>query len=200
MTTKEELIQEFRVQEIRAAAGRVVAERGVAGATVEAIAEAAGIAKGTLYLYFQNRDDLLEKVADQTFVELLGELGGILDSDQPFDAQLRGFVGATLRFAEDHCHFFQLYQAAITAAPASRGCHSRRYDEYVERVREWVVRAIDAGAVRRLPADRVALLLADALATLIRHRRSEDPPPVEADTEWLVSMVLHGLAAARAER
>lgn len=195
MTTKEELIQQFRVQEIRAAAGRVVAERGVAGATVEAIAEEAGIAKGTLYLYFQNRDDLLEKVANQAFEELLAEVGGILDSDQRFDAQLRGFVGATLRFAEAHCHFFQLYQAAIAALPASGGCHSRTYDEYVESVQAWVVRRIDSGEIRRLPADRVALLLADALATLIRHRRHEEPPPpVEADTEWLVSMVLHGLA------
>ncbi len=45
--TKEQILQEFRIQTIQDAAARVIASKGLNGATMQAIADAAGIAKGT---------------------------------------------------------------------------------------------------------------------------------------------------------
>jgi len=44
---------------IRDAANRLFIERGVDSTTVDAICEAAGVSKGTFYLYFRRREDLL---------------------------------------------------------------------------------------------------------------------------------------------
>ena len=44
---------------IRDAANRLFIERGVGDTTVEAICAAAGVSKGTFYLYFHRREDLL---------------------------------------------------------------------------------------------------------------------------------------------
>jgi AcrR family transcriptional regulator len=44
---------------IRDAANRLFIERGVDNATVDAICAAAGVSKGTFYLYFRRREDLL---------------------------------------------------------------------------------------------------------------------------------------------
>ena len=44
---------------IRNAANRLFIERGVDSTTVDAICEAAGVSKGTFYLYFRRREDLL---------------------------------------------------------------------------------------------------------------------------------------------
>src|SRR5262247_626763 len=44
---------------IRDAANRLFIERGVDATTVDAICEAAGVSKGTFYLYFRRREDLL---------------------------------------------------------------------------------------------------------------------------------------------
>ena len=54
-TRKDNVLREFRVREILDAACRVVALYGFQGATVERVAEEADIAKGTIYLYFQNQ-------------------------------------------------------------------------------------------------------------------------------------------------
>src|SRR5262245_5671851 len=44
---------------IREAANRLFLERGVDATTVDAICSAAGISKGTFYLYFHRKEDLL---------------------------------------------------------------------------------------------------------------------------------------------
>ena len=48
---------------IAESAARLFRDRGIADVSIEDIAAAAGIAKGTFYLYFRTRDDLVEKLA-----------------------------------------------------------------------------------------------------------------------------------------
>ncbi len=48
--SKEEVVQEFRVQSLQEAAMRVIARKGMAAATMAEIAKEAGVAKGTIYL------------------------------------------------------------------------------------------------------------------------------------------------------
>ena len=58
--TKKEIVTEFRTREILAAARRLMQSRGLEAITMEEIAAAAGVAKGTVYLYFQGKDDLIQ--------------------------------------------------------------------------------------------------------------------------------------------
>ena len=52
------------------AAAQVFAERGYEAAAVEAIAEHARIAKGTVYLYFRSKEELFFRVCDDYIVEI----------------------------------------------------------------------------------------------------------------------------------
>ena len=56
--TKDEVVSAYRRDQILTAAHAVFASRGFRQATVGDIADAAGIAKGTLYLYFKSKDDI----------------------------------------------------------------------------------------------------------------------------------------------
>jgi TetR/AcrR family fatty acid metabolism transcriptional regulator len=57
-------------QSILEGAVRVFAEKGFFNATVAEIARAAGVADGTIYLYFKSKDDLLLSVFDEKMQEL----------------------------------------------------------------------------------------------------------------------------------
>lgn len=50
--------REERLNQITAAARKVFFEKGYFASTMESIAKLAGVSKGTLYLYFKNKDDL----------------------------------------------------------------------------------------------------------------------------------------------
>jgi TetR/AcrR family fatty acid metabolism transcriptional regulator len=66
----------------------VIAEHGVPGATVSRIATAANVSEGTLYVYFESRDEMLMAALDSIFVEM----SGLIDSSEETDAleRLRG--------------------------------------------------------------------------------------------------------------
>lgn len=57
--------REARRLQLLAGAKQAFAEKGVAGATVSDIAQAAGLAQGTLYLYFDSKDDVVNAVVEQ---------------------------------------------------------------------------------------------------------------------------------------
>jgi AcrR family transcriptional regulator len=58
--------REERMRTIRAAALDIFASRGFAAARLDDIARAASVAKGTIYLYFKSKDDLLESIVKST--------------------------------------------------------------------------------------------------------------------------------------
>ena len=53
-----------RASGIIASAARLFREKGVRSVSIDEIVRGAGIAKGTFYLYFKTKDDLLERLAD----------------------------------------------------------------------------------------------------------------------------------------
>lgn len=56
-----------KYQRILAAAVEVIAERGYFNSPVSAIAARAGVADGTVYLYFKNKDEILRTAIDASF-------------------------------------------------------------------------------------------------------------------------------------
>ncbi|HEX2163924.1 MAG TPA: helix-turn-helix domain-containing protein, partial [Thermoanaerobaculia bacterium] len=101
----QERLAELRIETIREAAGRVVARHGLAGATMDAIAEEAGVAKGTLYLYFKSREELIEKTADHALAALNRQVEAALAGAGGFSLQLAALVSAVLAFFDENAAF-----------------------------------------------------------------------------------------------
>jgi AcrR family transcriptional regulator len=76
---------EDRPREICAAALEVFAEKGFAAAKLEEIAKRAGVSKGTLYLYFKDKEELFQAVVRDTVapnIEAVRE--AVISADLPF--------------------------------------------------------------------------------------------------------------------
>lgn len=73
-------------RQILAGALEVFRAKGYEGAAMDAIAKAAGVSKGTLYVYFTNKDELFEHL----ITEEKRSLAAALDAFQPTDGSFRG--------------------------------------------------------------------------------------------------------------
>jgi len=77
-------ISDKRTDILRAAL-QLIAERGFHGAPMAEIAEKAGVAAGTIYRYFENKDVLINELHG----ELEEKIHGTLMEDYPFERPLR---------------------------------------------------------------------------------------------------------------
>jgi AcrR family transcriptional regulator len=200
--SKEDVVQEFRVQSIQEAAIRVISRKGMASATMQEIAEEAGVAKGTIYLYFRDRDELVEKTFETAIGELHKRIDAALESDGPFAQRLRAVITAKLAFFNENREFFRLYHtlrmpegSATQQRRQKRTCQPQ-YRARVDRLAAHLKSAMDAGEVRPLDPKRLALFLIETSTAIVLERLSEDAPPPESDdVELIVSTLLSGIAA-----
>jgi len=72
-----------RHTQLREAALRVFARKGYRNTVVEDVAEEAGVAKGTVYTYFDRKEELLGAVYEGLMGELQSRQTEILESDRP---------------------------------------------------------------------------------------------------------------------
>ncbi len=87
-----------RPGDIIAAALSVFAEKGFAGARMEEIARRAGISKGTLYLYFETKEDMFRAVVREVVVPNIEVVQkAVLTADLSFATMVRTLLP---RFAE----------------------------------------------------------------------------------------------------
>jgi len=199
--SKEDVVQEFRVQSIQEAAIRVISRKGMASATMQEIAEEAGVAKGTIYLYFRDREELVEKTFETSIGELHKRIDAALDAEGPFAQRLRAVITAKLSFFNENREFFRLYQTLrMPEGSASQQRRQKRtcqpqYRTRVEKLAAVLKLAMEAGEVRPLDPKRLALFLIETSTAIVLERLSEEaPPPESEDVELIVSTLLCGIA------
>jgi TetR/AcrR family transcriptional regulator, fatty acid metabolism regulator protein len=79
---------EDKRQRILEAAVKVFARKGYFAARVSDIAKKAGVADGTIYLYFESKEDILVRLFDETMAEHAGEMRRVVQALPSVDARL----------------------------------------------------------------------------------------------------------------
>src|SRR2546423_3424984 len=198
--SKEEVVQEFRIQSIQEAAMRVIARRGMAAATMQEIADEAGVAKGTIYLYFRDRDELVEKTFEHSMSDLHQRVEEALEKPGTFEEKLRAVLAAQIGFFQANREFFRLYislrypeGSAQQQRRQKRHCQPQ-YQSRVERIAGVLREAMDRGEIRQMDPMRLALFIIEGSSAVIIERVLDEAPPTqEADIELIAGTILRGI-------
>ena len=203
--SKEEVVQEFRIQSLQEATMRVIARKGIAGATMQDIAEEAGVAKGTIYLYFRDRDELVEKTFENAVTQLHSRIDEALYARAPFEDRLRESLRRLFEFFRENREFFRLYMSQRFPEGSAQQQRSQR--KHCERYRERIVKfagvldeAMERGEIRRTDPLHLAIFLIEGTnAVVVERVMAETPPSIEADVDLIISAFLDGVRTKRSE-
>ena len=138
------------------AAAAVLAEVGFTVLTMERVAEAAGVSKGTLYNYFEDKDALALEVIERTFAPLYVEVDRVLAEDRDIPEILLDMTRTILTGIEQHRALGQVLcgrELSPRLNAALRERHLRARMQFTEMFR----RAAAAGRLRVACADPDAL-------------------------------------------
>jgi TetR/AcrR family fatty acid metabolism transcriptional regulator len=196
MTTKEAVVEQFRCQAIREAAMRVVARKGYDHVTVQDIADEAGIAKGTVYLYFKSREDILEKTMTFSFEDFHARIRDAVEAGGSFEEGVERVVRTQLQFFEERQEFFRLYLAMAEPLGQRRLKKHAAYRNHIAQLVSLVERAAAKGEVRGEPAERVAVALASIIRDISLQRLTEKGSirPLSDDVAFVRDFICRGIA------
>jgi TetR/AcrR family fatty acid metabolism transcriptional regulator len=179
------------------AAVKVFAERGFFNATVAEIARAAGVADGTIYLYFKSKDDLLLRLFEEKVTELHDSAQAALAEEQGAPARLRRFIQLHLALVEKNPDLaavliVELRQSAALVKQSDKAKLSAYLDVIAQVVRDGQQQGeldpgISPGVVKRAIFGALDEL---ALAWLLSGRRTSLKKSAAEVAEWFVRGLL----------
>jgi AcrR family transcriptional regulator len=167
------------------AAGSVLAESGL-DVPVAAIADRAGVAKGTVFRHFASKDDLVLTVVAGLIDDLALQAEALLAEPDPLVA-LHGFVAAGVELQARDLAFCQVAANAEQQVPGL-GDRRGRLEQIADQL---AARARDAGAVRDDVTGRDVV----GLMTAAYQGASATGDP--ARWPWFLSVLVDGLRPAR---
>jgi len=189
---------EVRRAQILEAAASVFAEKGYQRATMKEIAARAGVAPGTIYLYFKSKRDLLLAIADRLIAQPVDEA---LAQAARLDAE--GYIAAIMRnrirFARQNSDFLQALIPEIWTDPELQ---ERFFTQIVGPIfasgARYLQMQVEAGRLRPCRVEVVIPAVAGSiiiLATLRALAPGQLLPSISDDelVEELTQLYLYGL-------
>lgn len=138
-----------RETELLAAATRLFRQRGYHATSMQDLAEALGMNRGSLYHYITSKDELLWSVLNRAFDLLEARVRPNLEGNASPLARLTGAIHEHLRVAAEHADELSLIQIELRSlAPEWRSRMIARRDAYEGLWRQAIAEAIADGEVR----------------------------------------------------
>ncbi len=175
------------------AAEELFAARGLQGSTLVDIAKRAGVAVGTLYNYFTDRDALIKALFETRRATLRVDLKAAVKASEQlaFEPRIRELVRGLLAAFDANRSFIKVaieteYNRIAPSAAAS--------DVYAA-IDDALTAGVREGVVKDHLAEVASVMLTGALKALV-HRNAHGGTPFVDDAEPLVKIFLEGARRA----
>lgn len=189
-------------QAIVDAAVRVISEKGVEGLKMEAVAHEAGVAKGTLYQYFKDKQDLVRSTMEASVGPLFDRIHDVLESDISPKEKLTQFIRMHLGYFEEHRQLFRilLYDRHFVQSRCKR-YGSERYRAFLEKIASVLKDGMKSGEFRQAnPLHLAAILMESNIAMINQRLLAEHPSTVSEDCRLIESVFFGGILAKTEKR
>jgi AcrR family transcriptional regulator len=198
--TKQDVVAEFRCSEILEAARKTFAAQGFNDTTMDAIAEQAHIAKGTLYLYFPSKRDIYVAALRQGIRSLNDDTKRRVEAETGVLNKLRTFVATRVEYFEQNREFFLIYHSEIgnfLPHPGKQGGEiSEMYLEQAYMLEKILRAAADKNEIRDLRPDSTAFAVCDLTRGVIVQRMlGWSKAELQEDIHHLIDVIWRGIAA-----
>jgi len=188
-------------QQIIAAAIRVFARNGYYNSRVSDIAREAGIASGTIYLYFKTKDEILVTLFREKMAEWVALVRRELAAERNPVTKIRKIVALHFKVLEENPDLAEVVQVELRQGQKFfRGASAHEVSAYFDVINNVLEEGVGAGLIRRdLPVKVATKMLFGAMDQLATswvlgkrgYRLTEAAEPVA--TIFLQGVCAHGV-------
>ncbi|ATB44660.1 TetR/AcrR family transcriptional regulator [Corallococcus macrosporus] len=173
------------------AAESVFGEKGYERASIADITRKGGVALGTFYVYFPDKQSIFVEVVDELGTRLRRLIAeSVADCEDRVDVERQG-LRTFFQFVRQHPN---LYRVVRQAEFVDEACYRRYYDRFARGYVSGLTRAMEAGEVRRMDPEALAYCLMGISDFLgMRWVLWEEDPGLERVLDTAMTLISHGL-------
>ncbi|MBN1853681.1 MAG: TetR/AcrR family transcriptional regulator [Pirellulales bacterium] len=196
MARRKRLVDSMMRDAIYEGALEVLEEFGLNGATMDRVAAAAGVAKGSLYNYFHSKDELLTFVHERTVQPLEETIQQIATTHQTAAEIIESMAHHWRRYVVEHRAAFQILIRNSNTEGILEEASTRTEQAMRDLIRKIILQGIEAGEFRPIQAQYVSEMILAAAKGLLEAEFAEKNPRSDEETiGTLIGVFLHGLCA-----
>lgn len=193
-----------RPQELLAAALQLFVERGYAATRLEDVAARAGVSKGTLYLYFTNKESLFKSVVRANMLPLLNEAEAMVDQYPGSSADLLRDLLLRWWQAVEHSGLGGIAKLMMAESGNFPELARFYHDEVIVRSDAMIVRLLERGMARgefrQVDTESLKKVIVAPVVMLMLWDRSFGPCSItpidpQAYLAGLIDLCINGLKA-----
>lgn len=184
-------------QRLLEAAATEFAAKGLAGARVDDISLAAGLAKGTIYNYFDSKADVFRAVVEQ-WAQRTADLRQSLPDDTGVSDQLAAILAADMQVTGEMEEFAKTaFREVLTAPPHVMAQLLPAWDPVDAHIESVIIRGQERGELRtdRSPAELTRFFVSLVNGFLLEHWFPDSTVGLEDIPELVLDYYLDGASS-----
>jgi len=163
--------------------------------TMEHIAQAAQVSKGTLYNYFKNKEELILYVLEKTFEPMVTRFENLVSASVAPVEKIETIVSMALSLPDRHGQFFRAIlnpEMGLTQKLYTASADRRR--RVVTAISKIIDKGIEAGVFRKVDPGRAASMIMGAVMGRNMMRLHDDKSESSEDIAGeFMEILIHGL-------
>jgi AcrR family transcriptional regulator len=200
LKTKKDVVTEFRTVGILEAARKVFAMKGFNDATVDDIADAAGVAKGTVYLYYRSKRDVYFAALKFGIQQMYAALDEELKAQSTAEGKLRALIAVKLAYFDENRDFFKIYYSEVGNICLHPGTIDNEFKAMYLGQAKVVESILKEGArkkvLRPVRAEQAAFAISDIIRGVVTQRvLGWSKSKISQDVEFIFDLIWKGIAA-----
>jgi AcrR family transcriptional regulator len=192
-TSKAEVVAAYRREQILQAARTRFLAAGLKGTTMHEVAQAAGVAKGTVYAYFQSKDAILHDLLGDDLQRLREETLPAIAAEAPLPERFRRYFRAVVAFYDDRRDFIELCHAEM-GRELRRKARRQLGDVFAAQQAAWTATLVGVGATADEASREARVIVSLGYGLAVQRMRGWLDGDPGADVEAAVRLVWKGAA------
>ncbi|WP_141433142.1 TetR/AcrR family transcriptional regulator [Bacillus sp. 03113] len=166
-----------RKQQIIEAAAKSFSLFGYKATTMDQVAKLANVGKGTIYTFFNNKEELFAEIIHSVIQEMKVVAEEAFQANLPFHERIHAVLFQILEFRKKHQLMIKLFQEQKEmGTPAVREVLEQVENVILNYMKDKIIIAVENGEVRKCDPELTAFVMLKLYTSLIFEWEKNHPP------------------------
>lgn len=175
------------------AAIKEFSNNGYSGATMDSIAENAGVAKGTLYYHFKSKEDIFKYIISEGMDLITDEVKDAAAREENVILRLRAICRVQLGLVHKNRDFFKVVMSQLWGQEIRHLELRMVLREYIETIEKYLIDAMDQGKIKKGNTSFMAYAFFGNLCSTAVYELIDEESDVNELIDNLMEFILKGI-------